>query len=320
MRTPGRIAAFLGCLLLVFVATFGLGRLIGPGTTTAASSPSHGGGETGHEDETGEKTGQETGHEAGHGSPEPTSKESETPGGLMIARDGYRLALTRARLAPSGETPISFRILGPDGHAVTAYTPAHGKELHLIAVRRDLTGFQHVHPERAADGTWSTTIDTATPGSYRLFADFVPAARGAGLTLGADVAVAGPYRPAALPADSRVDRVGDYAITLAGDLVPGAQAELTATVTTTAGQPITDLDPYLEAYGHLVALRDGDLAYLHVHPDGAPGDGRTAAGPAVTFFAAVPSEGRYRLFLDFSHRGVVRTAEFTVSTPGHGHG
>jgi hypothetical protein len=75
---------------------------------------------------------------------------------------------------------------------------------------------------------------------------------------------------------------------------------------------VTDLQPYLGAYGHLVALRDGDLAYLHVHPDGAPGDGRTAAGPQVTFYAEVPSSGSYRLYLDFQHAGTVRTAEFTA--------
>jgi hypothetical protein len=78
------------------------------------------------------------------------------------------------------------------------------------------------------------------------------------------------------------------------------------------GVPVTDLQPYLGAYGHLVALRDGDLAYLHVHPDGAPGDGRTPAGPDVTFHAEVPSAGSYRLYLDFRHAGQVRTAEFTA--------
>jgi hypothetical protein len=80
------------------------------------------------------------------------------------------------------------------------------------------------------------------------------------------------------------------------------------------GQPVTDLQPYLAAYGHLVALREGDLAYLHVHPDGAPGDGVTPAGPQIEFVAEVPSAGGYRLFLDFQHDGVVRTAEFTVPT------
>jgi len=82
------------------------------------------------------------------------------------------------------------------------------------------------------------------------------------------------------------------------------------------GQPVTDLQPYLAAYGHLVALRDGDLAYPHVHPAGAPGDGATQPGPDITFFATAPSAGVYRLFLDFRHGDVVRTAEFTVRADG----
>ncbi|WP_278258289.1 hypothetical protein [Nocardioides convexus] len=79
------------------------------------------------------------------------------------------------------------------------------------------------------------------------------------------------------------------------------------------GAPVTDLEPYLGAYGHLVALRGGDLAYLHVHPDGTPGDGTTEPGPEVVFYAAVPSAGTYHLYLDFQHNGVVRTASFTVT-------
>jgi len=79
------------------------------------------------------------------------------------------------------------------------------------------------------------------------------------------------------------------------------------------GKPVTDLQPYLDAYGHLVALRASDLAYLHIHPMGSPGDGVTAAGPEIGFHMTFPSAGDYRLFLDFQHAGAVRTAEFTVS-------
>ncbi len=82
------------------------------------------------------------------------------------------------------------------------------------------------------------------------------------------------------------------------------------------GEPVADLQPYLGAYGHLVALRQGDLAYLHVHPDGEPGDGTTKSGPEITFNSEAPSAGTYRLFLDFRHGGVVRTAEFTVVVGG----
>jgi hypothetical protein len=62
-------------------------------------------------------------------------------------------------------------------------------------------------------------------------------------------------------------------------------------------------EPYLGAGGHLVALREGDLAYLHVHPE--------EGGDAVSFMTEFPSEGRYRLYLQFKHGGRVHTAAFT---------
>jgi hypothetical protein len=55
-----------------------------------------------------------------------------------------------------------------------------------------------------------------------------------------------------------------------------------------------------------------------VHPDGTPDDGRTDPGPEVVFYAAVPSDGAYRLYLDFQHDGVVRTAAFAVGAGGSG--
>ena len=77
---------------------------------------------------------------------------------------------------------------------------------------------------------------------------------------------------------------------------------------------VTDLEPYLGAFGHLVALRLGDLTYLHVHPDAAVPTPTDRSGPGIAFTAEVPSAGTYRLFLDFRHLGTVRTAEFTVLT------
>jgi hypothetical protein len=56
-----------------------------------------------------------------------------------------------------------------------------------------------------------------------------------------------------------------------------------------------------------VALREGDLAFLHVHPT-EHGDRHEHA---VGFGATFPSKGRYRLFLQFKHEGRVHTAAFT---------
>lgn len=136
-----------------------------------------------------------------------------------------------------------------------------------------------------------------------------------GVTLGADLAVSGDARPEALPREQRTVTVDGYEVTLDGALRPGSGSELKLAVEKD-GRPVTDLQPYLGAYGHLVALRAGDLAYLHVHPNGEPGDGRTKPGPEVSFTATAPSKGAYRLFLDFRHEGKVRTAAFTVHAGG----
>jgi hypothetical protein len=234
----------------------------------------------------------------------------------MVSEAGYTLALEDADREATSADPLRFRVLGPDGAALTSYTTAHGKDLHLIVVRRDMAHYQHVHPRLDADGVWTADdLDLSAAGEYRVFADFVPGGAEDGPTLGADLSVAGRYDPRPLPGAATTARVGEYEVELEGELRPGQESELTLTVTRD-GRPVTDLQPYLEAYGHLVALRDGDQAYLHVHPTGAPGDGVTDPGPEISFAVTVPSAGAYRLFLDFRHQGVVRTAEFTAVTPG----
>ncbi|KYH45435.1 hypothetical protein [Branchiibius sp. NY16-3462-2] len=234
---------------------------------------------------------------------------SSLPQGLAVARGGYRLSLP-ATGYKAGTQTVSFQILGPDGKPVTTYRAAHEKDLHLIAVRRDFSGFQHVHPRLdAATGTWSVPLDL-TSGTWRVYADFVPAG-GSDLVLASDVLVPGDPGDPSLPDPQRTATVGKYTVTVTGSLVSGKHSMLDFKVTQD-GKPVTTLQPYLGAYGHLVALREGDQAYLHVHPDGEPGDGTTAPGPQIGFGAEVPSPGRYHLFLDFKVDGRVYSAPFTL--------
>ena len=291
MSVTVKLVGFLVALAVVFGGAVGIGRAVGP----VDSSP-----DADHGDMEG-MDGME-----GMDMPEPGA----IPKGLMVSQNGYSFRLDQATVAPGSAVPVSFTIEGPDGSPVTEYDLEHEKELHLIAVRRDFSGFQHVHPVRADDGTWSVPLEL-TAGQWRLFADF-KAADAEALTLGTDLAVDGDYRPATPGDESRTAKVDGYTVTLDGQLTPGADSKLTLDVSRD-GKPVTDLQPYLGAYGHLVALRAGDLAYLHVHPDGTPEDGKTKPGPEVVFYAAVPSNGTYHLYLDFKHDGVVRTAAFTVS-------
>ncbi len=119
--------------------------------------------------------------------------------------------------------------------------------------------------------------------------------------------MAGDYRPQPLPKPTATAGVDGYTVAVDGDLTAGHTSRLTLTVSKN-GAPVSDLQPYLGAYGHLVALRAGDLGYLHVHPQET-----TGAGSAIAFDVEVPTAGAYRLFLDFQHDGVVRTAPFTAT-------
>ncbi|MFF0991502.1 hypothetical protein [Kocuria nitroreducens] len=250
-------------------------------------------------------------HHGGH-----SNHGSTQPGGLLVSEHGYTLELDSTILASRRQT-VTFRVIGPDGRALTGFSPTHEKELHLIAVRRDTAGFQHVHPVMDETGTWRGDLDL-TPGDWRIFADFHPSGHGP-MTLGIDASVAGHYEPQPLPEPVRTAQAGQYTVSLDGELIPGEPSELTFSVSRN-GEPVADLQPYLAAYGHLVALRVGDLAYLHVHPVGEPGDGITAPGPEILFVATAPSAGLYRLHLDFQSEGVVRTAQFTVQATGPAHG
>ena len=68
----------------------------------------------------------------------------------------------------------------------------HEKRMHLIVVRRDGRGFQHVHPTLDRDGTWSVPLTLPEAGAYRVFADFEH--DGEASTLAADLTVDGAVR------------------------------------------------------------------------------------------------------------------------------
>ncbi|MEV6962595.1 hypothetical protein AB0M97_26115 [Streptomyces sp. NPDC051207] len=299
MNTGLRITAFAAALAATFGTAYGVGKGVDP---VVADTAPH---KEAHSTPTGEPEGPEGGGEhGGHDTP--------PAGGLQISENGYTLDLRTPRVTAGRPTDLRFTVRDSEGRAVTAYRREHGKELHLVVASRDLGTYRHLHPARTADGTWSVPVDLPRAGGYRVFADFTPARKDAGNhTLGADLAAAGPYTPKDLPAPNRTARTAGYEVELSGALRPGAASELRLKVSRD-GRPVTDLQPYLGAYGHLVALRSGDLAYLHVHPNGEPGDGKTRPGPEISFTATAPSAGSYRLFLDFQHEGEVHTAAFTV--------
>jgi hypothetical protein len=135
------------------------------------------------------------------------------------------------------------------------------------------------------------------PGVWRAFADF--STGGTPVTLGVDLHVAGDYRPERLPEPSDGSRADGFDVRLS------SPDERILRFQVTRDGSAVDLERYLGARGHLVVLREGDLAFLHVHP----------IEEALDFAVIYPSPGRYRLFLQFSVEGEVHLASVTEVVP-----
>ena len=277
----------------------------------AASSGTAGGG---HADVAGEQAtgghsgGAPAGDETQHGRAGGEAGGHDTAGevrGLSISDAGMTLGLRQREVVRGRRTRLEFRVLDDSGVPVRDFEVEHEKRMHLIVVRRDYAGFQHLHPTMRADGTWTAELTVKQPGSYRAYADFKR--DGTNHTLAADFGVDGKVDWQALPGATPAARTASgYEVRLAAASERAEQdAELAFTVTRD-GEPVT-VEPYLGARGHLVALRQGDGAYLHVHPV----DGETSGSEPVRFATEFPTAGRYRLFLQFQVDGRVHTAAFT---------
>jgi len=255
-----------------------------------SSMPPAGSGHTGHD-----MPPAGSGH-PGHEMPDAGGGHAAVKG-LVDSQDGYTFVPHSRELGDN----FAFTITGPGGLPVEDYEVLHDRDLHLIVASRDLQQYAHLHPTRDAKGQWSVPLSALPSGDYRMFADFKPV-NAEEYTLGVDVTRPGPV-PVATPLVPRVtDVVDGLEVTLD---VQGGEA----VITTRRDGKVVTTEPYLGAAGHLVALRNGDLAYLHVHPlDDTPN------GP-VRFAVDLPSAGTYALFFDFKVDGVVRTARFVVEEP-----
>jgi hypothetical protein len=244
-------------------------------------------------------------------SAQPAALPSATPApvphsdGLSDAFEGYLmkpLALPESR---GTGIPFAFQILGPDGQPFSDYEIVQTKQLHLYAVRDDVSGYQHLHPE-LNDGTWSTAMDVPDGGSYRVYAEFNPKGRAPygspdwhPVILGVNFIIAGDTRLAPLPEPVASVQAGKYTVSRkdgVSHLRVGEGALLSFDV------PGAKLEQHLGAVAHMSGFEVRTLSLNHLHP----------AADQLTFHVQFPNRGEYRLFLEFKADGTVHRADFTI--------
>ena len=252
----------------------------------------------------------------------------------------YRLELrTEPAVVRAGEKArLRVAIAHPDrDERIRQFEVVHEQRYHLFVIGQDMRHFDHIHPEQQPDGSWSIDVTLPKAGYYQVLSDFVPAG-GAAQFIARPLVTAG-YTGDLIGDGTRLDvdtiltkAVDDLTVTLALDPpapIAGLYAHLQYRLTDTAtGRPVTDLQPYLGAFGHTLMMSEDGLRYVHAHPlnilsmpeDGGPpvflippdADLRILrGGPDVTFDGLIPKPGRYRAWTQFKRNDRVYTFAFT---------
>lgn len=230
-------------------------------------------------------------------------------------------------IKPNEATTLSFTVYdAANGTPVTIFKQLQEKVAHLIIVDSELNFFDHVHPTQVGS---SFTIPYTFPkeGVYHLYVDFQPLG-GIEQQIGVTIPVGsvGEVGKSTQPPDTNLAKTfGNYQVTLQNKGPLNAQAMSVGQQTITfqianaqTKAPITDLQPYLGAFGHLVMINEQTYDYLHVHPTRLqpPKPGETG-GPNVDFLPigiyGPFKPGTYRAWAQFQHNGTVFTADFTVA-------
>lgn len=274
-----------------------------------------------------------------YGCPMHPDTRSTVPGtcprcGMALVQMGppgqapYPVALeTEPRDVKAGETVrLRFIITHPaTGERVSELNVVHDMPFHLFVVSDDLSYYDHIHPAADRDGAF--TIDTMLPkaGEYNLYCDFVPVG---GLPQVAHLHLATasyqpplPRRAPHLTPDRELTKTVDgirFELTTEPPSVAAgnAAAFVYHLVDEKTGAPVTDLEPYLGAWGHTLILSDDAERYVHSHPTQMVPAGADRAtmsgGPDVSFDTTLARPGIHRLWSQFKRGGRVTTVSFTL--------
>jgi hypothetical protein len=234
---------------------------------------------------------------------------------------------------------LRFRVSHPGFDAIIQkFEVIHDRQYHLFVISQDMEYFQHIHPEQSTDGVWSIDLILPKAGYYKVLSDFLPAG-GSTQFIARSLVTAGYAGDLAadsahlVPDASNSHTVDDIVAQVSFDppsFVAGLYGHLNFNLADKAtGRPITDLQPYLGAFGHTLIMSEDMVDYVHSHPidisqsdENGPKQFMLPAGvnpetlrggPEVTFEGLMPKPGRYRAWTQFRRNNKLYTFATTFS-------
>ena len=227
--------------------------------------------------------------------------------------------LLEAKSEPSSLTfgtpaNLTMRIISRDTKKpVTEFDTVHERKFHFIVVSKDLTYFDHTHPETGENGVFKIAYTFPSGGEYRLFADVAPHDAGSQyLMQPVQVSGAKPVAaPLKLSSSAEVDSVKMSLDRVQSGFTAGKSYPLLFKITDAKdGSPIKDLEPYLGAMAHLILIHQDAATFVHSHPDEA--DPTNGHNGTLTVLARFPKAGLFKGWLQVQRSGKVITLPFVV--------
>jgi hypothetical protein len=214
---------------------------------------------------------------------------------------------------PNEDTVVTILVQDKWNREIEQFDLLHEKMMHLIIVSKDLSYFEHLHPEYKGGGRFEMTTQFPYGGYYQLIADY--AAKGMGESVQSHwLHIGGPVQKSErLQPDSSLTKTTNCKqVTLSFDhLMAGMALNMNFTIIKAdTKQPVSDLQPYLGSPGHAVAISSDSNQFLHVHPIDRPG-----SGPEATFSIVFPKSGIYKIWGQFQHHNEVFTVPFIIKVP-----
>lgn len=232
------------------------------------------------------------------------------------------LKATASGLLEAGKkADVKVRIQRRDGSPVLIkdLMVMHTQPIHLLIVDPSLTDYHHEHPMPTdVPGEYAFSFTPTKSSNYRIWADLVPADSGVQ-----------EYPAVELPGTAAPESIGDLSgkfATLAGGLnfrltfengaLPRAKQVrvMQIEITDTAGKPLRQLEPVMNAFAHLVGFYEDYRTVVHLHPEG--GDvtrDDLRGGPILGFKFYPPRPGFIRLFCQVVVDGKTIFAPFNVN-------
>jgi hypothetical protein len=247
---------------------------------------------------------------------------------------GYDVQLTSSveDIRPGQPTKLAYKIVNDKGEVLKDFMVAHEKIMHLIVVRKDLQGFQHLHPEfNQSTGEFTTNITFPNDGPYRIYPDFTPTPENPQkltVTVNKDINVGdlSKYKAQPVVAETVTTKSADgFNVDYYFGSTPraGTQLDYGLTVSNPKVDEQVQLEPYLGAMGHGVIIKEGTLDFIHTHAEGMDMEGMDHMSASehaghqgepdtMDFSTVFPEAGTYKIFTQFQVTGKVITTDYVI--------